>query len=77
VYFKMVKEKRIIKEIKEKKYLSKPKAQLQTYSGTSVLKQYARESGGLVKEVPNIQKPNINVSMFNKELIKEKKWLLS
>ena len=71
----MVKEKRIVKEIKEKRYLSKPKAQLQTYSGTNVLKQYARESGALVREAPNVPKPDINVSMFNKELIKERKWL--
>lgn len=63
------------KTSKSKKILGKPKVKLPRASATEVIKQYARESAPLVKEPSNLNRKEINVSMFKRELIKEKSWL--
>ena len=86
---KMEEQIRKLKNKKEKKEkdksdsfkLGKPKAKIQSYSAVNLVKQIARESGGLVREVPEREFVQDNRSQFFKEeFIKARRegngWLL-
>lgn len=61
----------------KEKFLKSPKTKFPSYSATKLVKRMGEEQGALVREVPEREVVQDNRSLFfDKELKKEKGWLL-